>query len=335
MELERRETLRIQKSLVRDESEIWILDGCFYKKMDAAELEAYSVLSSYQEQLLRNANMAIPYFYGKIPSLELSQLRKIYNWYISPQNLYKISFLAGVKHRQFDESYGVDGSFTSEDFLQIFKSLFLFRNIVQPKSLKFSKDYELDPQGLLRESAEVVDGFLETDSKYLSDRIGKTQGLLGQSSLVAAHRDLNWNNMGITNTIEGGKRVLQVVDWGTFGLAYAGYDEGRLFTRLALNPYLQNIYLASIADFARSNFGFQESKLFMLSFWRTVAIRSYREIFLILTGRYERPINYRFMDSSEDERKEKSKSIFYKEFLSSFETMLGIAVENLSLLLSN
>ncbi|MEK7061047.1 MAG: hypothetical protein AAB954_00095, partial [Patescibacteria group bacterium] len=65
---------------------------------------------------------------------------------------------------------------------------------------------------------------------------------------------------------------------------------------------------------------------FLISFWRTVALRSYREIYLTLTGRYDRLINDVFGSDRSD---------FHKLFLSSLETLTKEVMENLSSLVSN
>ena len=115
------------------------------------------------------------------------------------------------------------------------------------------------------------------------------------------------------------RKVLQIADWGSFGMAYAGYDEGRLFTRLCLNPSLRNIYIKCLENFAATEVDSGKVKQFLVSFWRTVAIRSYREIYLILNNRYDKLMENRNK----------------KEFISSFEKMLKVALENLTKLLSN
>ena len=331
-EFEQEETLRIEKSSVRQESEIWIMNGYFYKKMYPSEIEAYQVLSRHQKQLLENAGIMIPDFYGQATQEELGQLRTVYKDAdrTPSENLYKISMLTGVKHRHIDESYGLGIHSTPEDFERIFQSLALFREVVRPDRLVFPEGYELFPVGLLKDTKKVIDSFLELgiDSNILFNMLEESGKFLTPSTLRVAHRDLNWNNMGISEISGDERTVLQIVDWGSFGWAHAGYDEGRLFTRFCLNQDLQRVYLESLMNFVDSNFGPEVSRKFLVSFWSTVAIRSYREIFLALTGRYQRPINYKY-------ELDQDRATFYKEFIASFEIMLKAAMENLAVLLFN
>lgn len=73
VELEKQKTLRIQKSLVRSESRVWILGGDFYKKMSEAETETYKILSTCRKELIENANIEFPIYYGPASQGEIDR----------------------------------------------------------------------------------------------------------------------------------------------------------------------------------------------------------------------------------------------------------------------
>jgi hypothetical protein len=116
-----------------------------------------------------------------------------------------------------------------------------------------------------------------------------------------------------------GNKILQLADWGSFGFAYEGYDEGRLFTRLCLNYKLQEDYIKGLSTFLMSDSNLERSYKFLVSFWRTAIIRSYREMYLIINGRYDKLIRDRFENAD-----------FKLNFIKSLENTVNIAVNNLT-----
>lgn len=324
VESEKQKALKIQKSLVRSESKVWILDGNFYKKMAGIEIEAYKILSKYRRKLLDGASIEFPTYYGPVSQSEMERLLGVYGDLSS--DLHKISFLGGVQQKNIAENYGNDLVYSSTDFKSIIESLASFRKIIYPKKLIYSEDYETRSIELIEKSRGVVDGFRKINTDGLIDLIARSETVLSDTAFKVAHRDLNWSNMGIVTGGGSEHKVLQIVDWGTFGWAYPGYDEGRLMTRLCLNPKSQEIYARNIIDFSKLRYANKDMNNFLISFWRTVAVRSYREIYLILNGRYERLINDIYGSGKDD---------FYQLFLSSLETLTKEAMENLSSLVSN
>ena len=89
-------------------------------------------------------------------------------------------------------------------------------------------------------------------------------------------------------------------------------------------------YINAFNHFVDSNVNPEEAKSFRVSFWRATAIRSYREIYLILNGRYDRLIENRFklgISNPNDRR------LFISRFILSFEELIDLAVGNLADLL--
>jgi thiamine kinase-like enzyme len=320
------ESQRIQRLLVRNESEIWILRGFFYKNMRPKEIEAYRQISPFQPRLLDEANIMIPNFEGHISEQELIELKNVYD--IHSQDLYKISLLEGIKHKKIDENYGSKVKYSQEDFLFIFKSLAAFRNIVKPNNLTLAEDYENTAIDLLKESKILIDKFTKFDDKTLFRYILDSSKILRGASLVAAHRDLNWSNLGL---LVKDKKIMQIVDWESFGMAYEGYDEGRLFTRLCFNTDLQRDYITSINNFINIYKDPETGRKFIVSFWRTAGIRSFREIYLILNGRYDRLIENHFRSARSNNENKKN---FKIRFISSLENIINLATENLARVLS-
>lgn len=70
----------------------------------------------------------------------------------------------------------------------------------------------------------------------------------------------------------------------------------------------------------------------MVSFWRTVVIRSHREIALTLLGRYKNPVNFKYSESNGSEN---IKAQFYDRFIESHRGIIKRGVGNLEILLSN
>jgi hypothetical protein len=315
LEFEKIESERIQKLLVRGETEVWIKDNFFYKNMNASEVLAYKEISPHRSQLLLDANLQIPEFYGAVDVVELNLLRNIYN--VKSTNLFKISYLGGLRHKEIDESFGARINYNNFDFRFIFCCMSVFRRIVRPVNQQF-EDYENSALDLLKNSKPKIDLFINFNARLLFESIEDTESLLETAPLVATHRDLNWNNMEIIMGIDGCKN-LQLADWGSFGLAYEGYDEGRLFTRLCLNPKLQENYLESLKDFIEADSNLKHSFQFLVSFWRTVAIRSYREMYLTINGRYDKLIKDRFGSGT-----------FKSDFIGSLEKNITIATNNLA-----
>ena len=313
-EFEKFESERIRKLLVRGETEIYIKDGIFYKNMNVNEVLAYGEISPFRVQLLQNANLQIPEFCGMAGSTETDILRSTYD--VRSSDLFKLSYLSGLRHKEFDESFGVDITYDQDDFRFIFECMSKFRRIVHPISKQF-EDYEDSAIELLKSSKPKVDSYNGFDSKQLFDSIKSTADILKGEPLIAAHRDLNWNNMEIIKDINGNK-TLQLADWGSFGLAYEGYDEGRLFTRLCLNSKQQEDCLNGLSMFLMSDLNLERSFKYMVSFWRTAAIRSYREMHLTINGRYDKLIKDKFGNGT-----------FKSDFIRSLENTVNVAVDNL------
>lgn len=324
VESEKQKTLKIQKSLVRSESKVWILDGNFYKKMADKEIEAYKILSKYRQKLLDGASIEFPAYYGPASQGEMERLLGVYGDLSS--DLHKISLLGSVQQKGIAENYGNGLVYSSDDFKAIIESLTSFRRIIYSDKLIYSEDYETRSIELIEKSRGVVDTFRKINTDGLIDLIARSEAALSDTAFKVAHRDLNWSNMGIVSGDRPERKVLQIVDWGTFGWAYPGYDEGRLMTRLCLNPKSQEIYVRNIIDFSKLRYANKDINNFLISFWRTVALRSYREIYLTLTGRYDRLI---------DDVSGFGRNDFCQLFLSSLETLTKEAMENLSGLLSN
>lgn len=330
---ERDETLRIQSTSVRGESEVWIFDGNFYKKMTENELDAYGTLSKYKEQLEVEAKIAVPTYYGEVSIQELQSLRNLYYDANRPvsHDLHKISTLSAISYKDIEEKFGDKLDYSTADFDNIFTSLGNLRRIIEKVSLRFPEDYESSTTDLMMKSKKVIDSQINIAGDYPLQTIDKSQRFLSGNSQKIAHRDLNWSNMGISRTDNGLNWNLEVADWGSFGYAYAGYDEGRLLTRLSLNPDLQNIYLSRLAIYLDSNMGSEEIKRFMVSFWRTSVVRSHREIFLAISGRYKNPVDFKYGNIDIDRTK---RNMFYSDFIESHKTLIKKGVNNLEILLS-
>lgn len=332
MEFELQETKRIQSTSVRDESEVWILDGSFYKKMTPNEIDSYQLLSSYKDRLFNEANITIPDTYCQISSGDLIALRDAYINYsrIPSDDLYKMSRLSNIKHNNIEEGFGVGLQYNENNFKSIFESLDKFRRITEPITFTYSEDYESNTLELVQKSKRVIDLNVIVNSDQLFDVVGKTQNFFGGIKLEHAHRDLNWNNMALIESVSDKNDTLQIVDWGSFGMAHAGYDEGRIFTRLSLNQTVQKIYVDTLIEYVGKNYSQKSAKEFMASFWRTVAVRGYREIYLTVTGRYEKPVNYKFDAIKNTEDLRKAKIIIYEKFIKSFVNTMDIAVVKLN-----
>ena len=227
---ERDETLRIQGTSVRGESEVWILDGYFYKKMTENELDAYVHLGKYSTQLEEEARISVPRFHGNIASGELFSLRTVYNGVARSvsEDLYKISTLHAIGYKDIEEKFGYNLDYTPDDFDRIFKSLSNMRKIMSNVQLEFPEDYESSAPELITKSKLKVDEYLGVDNDYPLLAIKRSQLFLEGTVQKIAHRDLNWSNMGILKPNGGSMWNLEIADWGSFGFAFAGYDEGRL-----------------------------------------------------------------------------------------------------------
>lgn len=79
-----------------------------------------------------------------------------------------------------------------------------------------------------------------------------------------------------------------------------------------------------------NNMGSEEAKLFMVSFWRTCVVRSHREIFLAISGRYKNPVNFKYGDIDIDGTR---RSKFYSDFIKSHKNLIKKGVDNLTKML--
>lgn len=334
MTTERNETLRIQKTSVRGESEVWILDNYFYKKMTDNELDAYTHLRRYSAKLKLEANISTPEFCGGVSPDELSALKVAYSGVgrSVSEELYKISTLHSIEHKDIEEKFGHQLDYTPDDFDNLFVSLGDMRSLMSDVNLKFPEDYESTAPDLVIRSKKSIDGHLGIVDEYPLSVIERSQKFLDGTGQFVAHRDLNWSNMGLIRSSESSKWTLEIADWGSFGFAYPGYDEGRLFTRLSLNPELQGVYLDRLDIYLSNNLNSEDAKKFLVSFWRTAVIRSHREIALTLSGRYENPVNFKYSDLAESQNKKRQ---FYDTFIKSHEKVIKRGVDNLEILLSN
>jgi len=334
MSIERDETLRIQKTSVRGESEVWILNGYFYKKMTDNELDAYVHLERHSITLEDEANISVPQFLGPATVEELRLLKQTYEGIgrLVSEDQYKISTLRSIDYKDIEERFGLGLNYTSEDFDNIFESLRNMRRIVSNVELEFPEDYESSAPDLIQRSKKTIDGYLGISDGYPLPIIEKTQSFLKGIDKPIAHRDLNWSNIGVVKSPDGSKWNLEIADWGSFGFAYSGYDEGRLFTRLSLNLELQEVYLNRLNLYVGESFNEITAKKFLISFWRTAVIRSHREIALTLLGRYANPVNFKYDVFTKSENK---KCDFYHSFIESHKSIIKQGVDNLEILLSN
>lgn len=332
MSIEREETLRIQKTSVRSESEVWILNGYFYKKMTDNELDAYKHLEWYSVNLKKEAKISTPQFLGLISDEELKLLKQIYQEVGRPvsENLYKISSLKSISYKDIEEKFGYGLGYTRADFDNVFDSLKKMRRIMSQVELKYPEDYESSALQLVEKSKKTIDIYLNVGDNYLLPIVRKSQSFLSGTDQQTAHRDLNWSNMGLVTSLDG-KWSLEIADWGSLGFAYAGYDEGRLFTRLSLNPELQKVYLNCLHAFINRNLEATDTKKFLVSFWQTVVIRSHREIALALQGRYKNPVSFKYGSSTE---KNDKRTEFYRNFVESHKNIIKKGIDNLRILLS-
>lgn len=331
MSIEKEETLRIQKTSVRSESEVWILNGCFYKKMTNNELDAYTHLTRYSASLEREAKISVPQFLGPVSIEELQLLKQIYSGvgrFVS-EDLYKISTLKTIDYKDIKEKFGYGLNYTSADFDNIFGSLKNMRKLMSDVKLEYSEDYESSAPELVGKSKKTIDSYLGISDNYPLPIIEKSQNFLMGTEQLIAHRDLNWSNMGLFTSPDGIIWNLEIADWGSFGFSYSGYDEGRLFTRLSLNNELQEVYLNCLSIYVDKTFNRIDAKKFLISFWRTAVIRSHREIALTLLGRYENPVNFKYTEFEYKKRE------FYRSFIESHKYIVKRGVNNLEILLAN
>lgn len=326
---ERDETLRIQGTSVRGESEVWIFDGNFYKKMTENELDAYNILSEYKEHLKTKANIVIPTYYGEVSTQELHSIKSVYYGANRPvsHDLHKISTLSAISYKDIEEKFGDNLNYSFVDFDNIFTSLANLRSMISKVNLRFPEDYESSTTELVTKSKTVIDNQIGITDDYPLEAIGKSQRFLSGTVQKIAHRDLNWSNMGISKTSKGLDWNLEIADWGSFGYAYAGYDEGRLLTRLSLNPELQDIYISRLATYLDNNAGSDEAKQFMVSFWRTSVVRSHREIYLAISGRYKNPVDFKYGSIDTDGSR---RIKFYSNFIESHKNLIKKGVDKLN-----
>lgn len=333
-EFDRSETIKIQSSLVRDWARSWIMEDDFYKVMSSIEPQAYKKLEPHYSDLLKKANIRIPIYQGLIS--ERDKERLIEHHELSeglPEDLHKISLLIGIKHKEFNESYGVGVNYDAKDFSLIFDSLSSFREIIPVEDFTFSTDYEDSTFEFLERNRLIIGNASSIDVTKLYKAIGESQGVLQSADKMVAHRDLDWSNIAVVQGVDG-RAELQIVDWETFGLAYPGYDEGRLLTRLVLNKEERDKCVQSFLKYAKK-LGEDEARVHLISFWRTVAIRSYSEMALIIKERYERPISYNLRDIKPGKELEDAKFEFKHSFFMAFEALAQESLDQLTTLFSS
>jgi hypothetical protein len=101
---------------------------------------------------------------------------------------------------------------------------------------------------------------------------------------------------------------------------------------LSLNPELQNVYLDRLETHLNNNMTSHESKKFMVEFWRTAVVRSHREIYLAISGRYKNPVDFKYCEIDANGAK---RNKFYTGFIESHKNIVKKGVDNLEILLSN
>ena len=127
---------------------------------------------------------------------------------------------------------------------------------------------------------------LEKDPEIASRMSEILQSIAASQQSVAAlprvvqHRDASPSNWRFTQVND--QSFISFIDLETLGLARRGWDEGRLFTLLCLDSGKQAEFLSAVMN--HPSFEDKEAKIY---FWRTVVVRSLRELYLLESGRYD------------------------------------------------
>jgi hypothetical protein len=111
----------------------------------------------------------------------------------------------------------------------------------------------------------------------------RTQKHIEPLPRVIQHRDANPSNWRVVQVNE--EKYINLIDLETVGLARRGWDEGRLYSLMSLDPQKQQEFKDIV--YKHPSFETKESQMY---FWRVVLFRSMRELKLINSGKYNTPI---------------------------------------------
>lgn len=249
----------------------WLDEEYYLKMMDNHEASIYACLSAHTATLLDSS-----------PSIRIAELTE----YNQTTQLGVMTNVGDFPVLELPEYFGESDGYTPE-YVDIMLGAFrVLRDVVQATDVPETEDYEESQSGLISslDYLQRTSGDIGTsNSARLYDGIERmaqaTQGVIVDSPSYFSHRDPNPTNFLVsTHPTQG----VNIIDWETSGLSRIGYDEGRLLTYFALNEPIQ--------DYLRQAMSEQLTDEQQVYYWRVAAMRSYREIGSIITGRYDRQL---------------------------------------------
>lgn len=238
------------------------------KRMSMPEKQAYDYLGQYAGRLR-----------GSVLSIWVPRLLS----YHSRSHMATLSYIGDFPNLSASQYFGRWSGYRF-DYLTHMNSAFqLMRDALPADAVPNTADYEASvdgtPSSITYLASELTRAMPARYHEYFAAIRQMAQA--SQSHIIdlpqyPCHRDPNPNNYLWLED----ERVFKIVDWETFGMAREGYDEGRLFTYLALNPSAQMAYLQVCGPrLLQGDAG--------VYFWRVVAMRAFREITSFHSGRYD------------------------------------------------
>ncbi len=180
------------------------------------------------------------------------------------------------------EAFGAWEGYTETYLRGKNKAFQLMRTMLPIKGVYDCSDYEGIDNGAILSLRFIKADMKSNVPRYLNpywrkicDLAEASQKTIATLKQYPSHRDPNPNNYHISVP----DASLMIVDWETFGLARAGYEEGRQLSYLALNQSTQDMYTKLVKVIL--------SERSWMYFWRTACMRAFREASFFERGHYD------------------------------------------------
>lgn len=246
-------------------SKVLVTESFVLKRMCRTEAATYRYLDRHRKSLSKNKTQV------SIPSL-LD--------YDRHQGLGLLTNVGDFGCPSLSEYFGTSQKYTTAYLSMLLHSFTIVRSLPKPLHLNNQSDYDERINSIISSLQYLESGITGNEPttcialyERVFDFVNESQEIIENSPLFPSHRDPNPTNFIVDESL------IKIIDWETFGLSRIGYDEGRLYTYLALNPCLQKKFKSMLtAKFTRRE---------EVYFWRVVACRSFREMVSIINGRYD------------------------------------------------
>jgi len=256
-------------------SQVVIGEEVVVKPSTLNEVATYGILEKYQDQLL-----------SSLPSIITPLI------VASNSEFMAIGRLPEIKPTSVDEHFGWGADFTQEQIETLVSGLQQLREIIPVSEVGNQDDPEENLEGILaflsnrNDKSEVIEAGLEHQYDALQELYLQSQSVICTSPAYFSHKDVVRGNLAI------GRNSMSLIDWETCGRARVGYDEGRFTVQLCMEPTQQELVSRVMEE------RYEDSTETLLSYWRTVASRSYKELTFALTGKYDERIARKFIEES-------------------------------------